>query len=221
MQELVNSGPSDFLSYEKLAWAEGYLDVSGVDEAGRGALAGPVVAAALILPRGVPVPAVRDSKQLSPAQRTRLAAELRSLPGVRIGVGIVEPGEIDRINILRATHLAMRTALLRIQPLPDFALIDGRPVPGLPVASHAIIKGDSRCVSISAASIIAKVARDKIMAEYDRRFSGYGFGTHRGYGTCEHLESLRLLGPCPIHRRTFGPVANIINGGFYQLEFQL
>lgn len=208
----------DMLKYEAEAWEQGFAAVAGVDEVGRGPLAGPVVACAFVVPRGSRMPAVDDSKKIAASRRRVLAEELRRLPGARIGLGLVAPGLIDRMNILKATMLAMRQALLEIGGGVDFALVDGRPVSGLPVPSRAIVKGDGLSCSIAAASIIAKVHRDRLMCDYDAEFPGYGFARHKGYGTREHLDALGKLGPCPIHRRSFAPVAGIINGGWFQPE---
>lgn len=197
---------SALLAHECKAAEHGYVRIAGVDEAGRGPLAGPVVAAAVILPRHADLPPVKDSKQLTPAQRETLASRLETLPGIAIGLAWVDAAEIDRVNILRATHSAMRSALNQLRPPADFALVDGLPVPDLPVPSEAIVKGDALSASIAAASILAKVARDRYMVEADRRHPGYGFARHKGYGTAAHLAALRTLGPCPEHRRSFAPV---------------
>jgi ribonuclease HII len=219
MQGKDKSSATDLLHFEKIAWDNGYAQVAGVDEVGRGPLAGPVVAVAVILPRHVSLPAVDDSKKLSRQRREALAVELEALTGIRIGIGRVSPATIDEMNILRATHLAMQQALAALDPAPDYAIVDGRPVPGLPVPSTAVVKGDARSASIAAASIIAKVHRDSIMADYGREYPGYGFADHQGYGTQAHLQALRRLGPTPIHRKSFAPVAKIINGGYFQPEF--
>jgi len=185
--------------------------VAGLDEAGRGPWAGPVVAACVTLPATDgeshgDLDGLTDSKRLSPARRERFFSILRSLPGVAIGVGWASAGEIDRINILRATHRAMARALAAIRPTPDFVLIDGLPVPDLPLPSRAIVHGDALSLSIAAASVVAKVIRDHRMLALDRRHPGYGFAIHKGYGTAVHRAALRQLGPCPIHRRSFRPV---------------
>lgn len=200
----------ELLRPECECWQEGFCFVAGVDEVGRGPLAGPVVAASVVFPRGVPWPGVYDSKQLKAADRERLDREIRSVPGVRIGIGEVPVEEIDRINILNATHRAMREAVLAAGEV-DFILVDGRPVKNLPCPSRALVKGDSRSASIAAASIVAKVYRDRLMDELDLRWPGYGFKEHKGYGTAAHLESLRRLGPCPAHRKSFRPVREIID----------
>lgn len=202
----------DLLDFERLAAAAGFRRVAGVDEAGRGPLAGPVVAAAVILPAWpCPLP-VNDSKQLTEHQRARLFDGLQQLQEIQIGIGIVESAEIDGINILRATHKAMRLALEQLRPAADFALVDGLPVKGLPVPHRAIVKGDGRSQSIAAASIIAKVVRDRLMEQAEIEWPGYGFARHKGYGTAAHLEALRRLGPTPLHRRSFAPVRAVLSG---------
>lgn len=188
---------------------EGFYFVAGIDEVGRGPLAGPVVAAAVVLPFGVPVPAVFDSKQVNEADRKALAKRLYELPGIAIAIAEVGPEVIDEINILQATHRAMRQAASQLVGV-DFLLIDGNPVKHMPVACKSMVKGDARCASIAAASIIAKVYRDALMVKYDQVYSGYGFAGHKGYGTARHLAALRELGPCPIHRKSFAPVRDLI-----------
>ncbi|MFO7821180.1 MAG: ribonuclease HII [Lentisphaeria bacterium] len=208
------------LNFEKEAHNSGYSAVAGVDEVGRGPLAGPVVAAAVILPNHIELPPVTDSKALSAVRRDELFSEIKGLPGIVIGIGKVEPVEIDRINILQATYRAMRLALNNLAQPADFALVDGNPVPDLPVPSKSIVRGDSRSASIAAASIIAKVIRDRAMTDYDKVYNGYSFSDHKGYGTRQHLAALKKLGPCAIHRRSFAPVAHIVNGGLYQPELK-
>ena len=187
--------------------AQGILPVAGIDEAGRGPLAGPVVAAAVILPEGFRIEGLDDSKKLPASRRERLFAALTTDSRVRHATGIAEAGEIDELNILRATHLAMRRALEALTPRTAHALVDGLPVRGLPVPHTAIVGGDGLSVSIAAASIIAKVTRDRLMTEFDARYPEYGFAQHKGYGMRAHLEALRRHGPSPIHRHTFAPVA--------------
>lgn len=209
-------GEADSLAYERSLWNQGYRRVAGTDEAGRGPLAGPVVAACVILPPGCEVRRFRDSKQLTPAVRRELAAQIAGLAGVGLGVGVVEPAEIDRLNILQASLLAMKQAVEALAAatganrcaalLPDFLLVDGKFKVPLVLPQQALVRGDSRSASIAAASIVAKVRRDAIMAEYHRQFPQYNFIQHQGYGTAEHLRLLRRHGPCPIHRQTFGPV---------------
>ena len=178
--------------------------VCGVDEAGRGPLAGPVVAAAVILaPARIPE-GLNDSKALSHTKRELLLNAI--LKTAQIGIGIAEPEEIDRINILQASLIAMRRAVLALPTLPDMALIDGNKLPELPCKAEAIVKGDSRSLSIAAASIVAKVTRDRLMVEAESRYPGYGLAGHKGYPTKAHIAALQLLGPSPIHRLSFKPV---------------
>jgi ribonuclease HII len=201
--------PLDRWAYEKQARSQGYLNVAGVDEAGRGPLAGPVVAAAVILPDGFDPVGIDDSKRLTPTRRDKMFEKISS-EALAVGVGIVESDEIDRINILRATHLAMRLALEDLGTPFDYVLVDGLSVSGLNAPSLAIVKGDSKCVSIGAASIIAKVIRDRIMVEMDRVYPGYGFAKHKGYGCKSHIEAINSLGPCPCHRKSFAPISERI-----------
>lgn len=189
------------LHFECRAKAMGYRLVAGVDEAGRGPLAGPVVAAAVILPECFDLPGLNDSKQVPPALRGRLFAAIRRQAAV--GVGIVHAAEIDELNILQATLKAMCLAVGRLRRPADYLLIDGiTPVP-LSVPQQTIKKGDSRSCSIAAASIVAKVVRDRMMIAYDRQYPGYGFAGHKGYGSASHLQAIARLGPSPLHRRTF------------------
>jgi ribonuclease HII len=194
------------LEHEHQIRARGFSLVAGIDEAGRGPLAGPVVAAAAILPHDFHHPVLRDSKELSAAQRERIFDELDNHPGISWAVAVVTTAEIDRVNILRATHAAMRRATAKLSTRPDHVLIDGLPVRGFPIPQTALVKGDALSFSIAAASVFAKVTRDRLMLDYDRKFPAYGFAQHKGYGTELHLTRLRQHGPCPIHRRTFQPV---------------
>jgi ribonuclease HII len=189
--------------YEQPFWSQGKL-VAGVDEVGRGALAGPVVAAAVILPRGFqPGLPIRDSKQLTPAQRSRIAHYIRSC-ALAYAVGWVEPELIDTFNILRATLLAMAQAVNALPIQPDYVLVDGTALPDIPIPARAIAQGDRRCLSIAAAAILAKVARDEWMSQVAAlRYPEYGFAQHKGYGTPQHWEALRQYGPCALHRRSF------------------
>lgn len=183
--------------------------IAGVDEAGRGPLAGPVVAAAVILPNSAPPFPFRDSKTISHERRVILHDWLFA-SGAAIGIGIVEPEEIDRINILQAALLAMRIAVERIDPRPEKILIDGNQlIPRFDIAQEAIVKGDAKIPAISAASIIAKVTRDRIMGELHAQYPQYGFDRHKGYGTKEHRDALLKHGPAAIHRKTFAGVCNI------------
>lgn len=195
--------------HERALLAKGAGWVAGVDEAGRGPLAGPVVAAAVVLPRDFDGHGLNDSKKLTAMRRERWFAMLTNHPGVRWCVAEATAAEIDGIDILRATWLAMRRAVagLGMEPADGFLLIDGRPVPGLPCASEAIVKGDARCWSIAAASILAKVHRDRLMLKAATIHPAYGFDRHKGYGTREHLAALEAHGPCELHRLSFAPVA--------------
>lgn len=197
------------LAHESALHARGVRHVAGVDEAGRGPLAGPVAAAAVILPRGFALPGLDDSKKLGAARREALFEVLTTRGDIVWSVATADCGEIDTLNILRATHLAMRRAAENLALRPDHCLIDGLPVRGFPFPHDAIVKGDGISLSIAAASIIAKVTRDRIMRELDREFPEYGFARHQGYGTKEHLEALRIHGPCRHHRRSFQPVAQL------------
>lgn len=202
---------SEMLEFERRMKAEGYAAVAGIDEAGRGCCAGPVVAAAVLFTDMTRIPAgVNDSKQLTARKRMDLRAVLTADPSVRWAVGIVSAGEIDRINILQATWKAMRLALEGIAEA-DFALVDGNPVKGLHLPSESIVKGDARSASVAAASIIAKTTRDLMMDEAAERYPDYGFEIHKGYCTALHTERLKRFGPCPIHRLTFEPVRSIVN----------
>lgn len=198
------------LHFEQEAREAGYHAVCGIDEAGRGPLAGPVVAAAVILPEGYELAGLTDSKQLSAKKREKLFTALMEDERVQKSIAAATAAEIDELNILRATHLAMARAAEGLQQPADFALIDGLPVPNFPLPSKSIVKGDSRSLSIAAASILAKVTRDRLMAELDTRYPAYGFAKHAGYGTAAHLAALRAHGPCPEHRRSFAPVAQLL-----------
>jgi len=200
-------GPTQ--EFERAARLCGYRCIAGVDEAGRGPLAGPVVAAAVVLPPRCRLSGVDDSKQLSERERDRwYAAILEQALGV--GIGSADVGEIDRLNILEATRLAMRRAIDQLVPRPDHLLIDAVTLPGIRISVRPIIKGDLLSLSIAAASIIAKVTRDRLMAEYHDLFPEYDFLSHKGYGTTEHLQRLARHGPCSIHRRTFMPVHEVV-----------
>jgi ribonuclease HII len=187
--------------------ARGFFSVAGLDEAGRGPLAGPVVAAAVILPENYSLTALDDSKKLSAGRREKLFALLATDTRVIWATGTADVAEIDRLNILRATHLAMARALEALPLKPQHALVDGLPVGGLPVSHTALVGGDALSLSIAAASIIAKVTRDRLMKDLDEQFPEYGFARHKGYDVRKHLEALQRHGPCPIHRRSFAPVA--------------
>ena len=180
--------------------------MAGVDEAGRGPLAGPVVAAAVILPEGFRHALLNDSKQLRERTRELLFVEITAHTEIRFAFSVVDVEEIDRINILRATHEAMRRAVAQLDPQPQHVLIDGLPVRPFPIAQTALVAGDTLSFSIAAASVIAKVTRDRLMVGMCAKFPGYEFARHKGYGTPQHLAALKKHGPCPIHRRSFLPV---------------
>lgn len=195
------------LSFEENCHARGLLQVAGVDEAGRGPLAGPVSAAAVILPPGFRCDGLDDSKKLTELRREALFEAITQDKSVRWGLAFVEAEEIDEINILRATHAAMARAVEAIGQPVDHCLIDGLPLPKFAWPHEGIVKGDGKSLSIAAASIIAKVSRDRRMREHAEEFSEYGFERHKGYGTKVHLAALDAHGPCRIHRRSFQPVA--------------
>jgi ribonuclease HII len=203
----------DLFEFERAARTRGCSGVAGVDEAGRGPLAGPVVAAAVALPEhwldaGLPdaLRGLNDSKQLTESQRNRFFEQLMSTPGLCHGIATVDAAAIDRWNILQATHQAMNAALQKLHPAPDHALVDGRAAQSLEFPQTALVKGDSRSYSIAAASILAKVTRDRLMLEYHEQWPHYGFADHKGYGTPQHLTAISKHGPCPIHRMTFAPL---------------
>ena len=212
--------PPPLGAIEEETYGRGFRCIAGLDEVGRGPLAGPVVAAAVILPRGFSHPDVKDSKLLSPGQREMLVPIIKQT-AVTWALGIVEVEEIDRVNILRASLLAMAKALKALRQAPDCLLIDGNqkiPAKFLPLRSNpgkfrlqqrTIVKGDQLCFSIAAASILAKVARDAMMVELDRAYPEYGFASHKGYSCVAHLDALRRFGPSPIHRRSFRPVREV------------
>lgn len=193
--------------FESAAWRRGISRLAGVDEAGRGPLAGPVVAAAVVLAPGARIAGVDDSKRLLPEERQRLFGLIQER-AVGVGVGIVDHLTIDRINILQATRLAMGQALGALAMEPELVLTDFVTVPGLRCPQRNLVEGDRRSASVAAASIIAKVTRDRIMEEADREYPLYGFGRHKGYGTPEHRIALEQHGPCALHRRTFAGIWN-------------
>ena len=188
--------------FERKALENGFSYIAGIDEAGRGPLAGPVVAAAVILQPGYENGEIKDSKQLSPQKRERLYGIIRE-EALSVGIGVVEAAVIDAVNILRATLLAMEEAVSELSVSPDYLLIDGRNPLSLAIPQEAIIKGDTRSISIASASIVAKVSRDKIMEIYHRQFPQYNFVRNKGYGTEEHRRAISEHGPCKIHRRSF------------------
>jgi ribonuclease HII len=197
--------------FERSLQDKGYTAICGVDEAGRGPLAGPVVAAAVLLPEGIELPGLDDSKALTPLQRDRLFEEL-AREDVLCAVGIMDHQCIDTMNILKASLMAMRKAVLDLKKAPDVVLVDGTfPVPNLHLPQYAVVKGDQRCRTIAAASVIAKVTRDRIMERYQAIYPSFTFATHKGYPTEQHLRELREHGPSDIHRRSFKPVAELIH----------
>jgi ribonuclease HII len=195
-----------FEPFEREALQEGYTRVAGVDEAGRGPLAGPVVAAAVVLPRDCSIDGLNDSKRLTAIQRERVYAAILQ-GGLDYGIGMVSNTDIDRLNILQATRQAMRLALAELQQRPDLALIDGNQKIDSGMPERTIVRGDARCASVAAASVVAKVWRDRLMTAYAVRFPGYGFEQHKGYPTRAHYDCLRALGPCAIHRLSFRGVS--------------
>ena len=193
--------------YEREARAKGIALIAGMDEAGRGPLAGPVVAAAVILDPKKPIYGVDDSKKLSAKKRAALRAEIEK-KAISVGVGIVDVETIDSINILEATKLAMKKAVAALDPQPQLVLIDAVQLKNLPIPQQPIIRGDALSVSIAAASIIAKETRDEMLKAYDELYPEYGFASHKGYGTRRHMDAIRTHGPLPIHRKTF--IKNIV-----------
>lgn len=201
------------LRYERALWARGLTRIAGVDEVGVGPLAGPLVAAAVILPREVGLRGVDDSKKLTGAARIRLCEEIKAC-AVAIGLGVVAVEEVDRLNTFWAALEAMRRAVRALPVSPEHILVDARRIPGVDLPQEPLVKGDSRSYSIAAASIVAKVERDAMMAALDGDYPQYGFGRHKGYGTPEHLDALARHGPCPVHRRSFMPVSQMRLPGF-------
>ena len=204
-----NSEKSDLFFYERNLSLKGYRSIAGIDEAGRGPLAGPVVAAAVILPEGIQMPGVDDSKKLTPLKR-ELLFDVVMEKAIATGVGIAEPAEIDEINILQATLKAMLRAVDKLSASPDYLIIDGINILDRDIPQQSIKKGDSLSISIAAASIIAKVTRDRMMLEYDRRYPSYGLASHKGYGSKLHREAIARNGPCPIHRKSFAGVKEYV-----------
>jgi ribonuclease HII len=193
------------LRYERKLWREGAQAVAGVDEAGVGPMAGPVVAAAVIFDQEVFIKGVNDSKQLTPERREALFPAFRER-AIAVGIGMASPGEIDQLNIFWATMAASERALHALGRIPDHVLVDGRLIPELKLPQTKIVGGDRKSFCIAAASIIAKVTRDRMMAEYDAQYPEFGFAQHKGYCTADHFAALERLGPTPIHRRSFAPV---------------
>lgn len=204
-RQLIEALTVDMRLHERDAYRRGFRFICGIDEAGRGPLAGPVVAAAVILPKSVRLLGVTDSKKLTPERREEFSAKIRSR-ALAIGIGVVDNAEIDRINILQATFRAMTGAVGQLAVGPDFLLIDGPYKLPLEISQKGIPQGDCLSISIAAASIIAKVHRDRLMCEFHEKFPQYGFDSHKGYGTARHCEALRRHGPCSLHRTTFNGV---------------
>ena len=199
------------MSWERSARERGFRFVAGLDEVGRGPLAGPVIAAACILPEGALIEGIDDSKKLPPFERSRIYQEILSYRGIDYGIGIIDAKGIDQINVLQASLQAMTIAISRLQHTPDFLLVDGNRMPTTSTPGEAIVQGDSRCQSIAAASIIAKEIRDQLMQAYHEQWPQYQFASHKGYGTEEHLLAIQEYGPCPIHRMSFEPLKSLFN----------
>jgi ribonuclease HII len=209
----------NMLNFERVLWKSGIQSVAGIDEVGIGPLAGPVVAAAVVFPPGTELAGIDDSKRLDVDQRVKMEAVIRRT-ATAIGVGLAEVGEIDRLNIYHAALLAMRRAVEALSVKPDHLLIDARIIPGVSIPQNSFFKGDGINFSIAAASIIAKTHRDRLMEDLERKYPGYGFAQHKGYGTTEHQNSIRELGPCPVHRMSF-PFIRELCGGFSELFYEL
>ncbi len=198
----------DIYQYDESLRKKGFLRVAGIDEAGRGPLAGPVVAAAVVLTTGVTITGLRDSKMVPEDKREAIFSAIQT-HAADIGIGIVEPADIDRLNILRATRRAMETAVAQLSVMPDMLVIDALSLPSIPIPQRSPIKAERVSASVAAASIIAKCTRDRIMLEYHERYPGYNFGRHKGYATREHLDMLQRYGPSPIHRKSFFRVMSL------------
>ncbi|MFH1842828.1 MAG: ribonuclease HII [bacterium] len=208
------TGP-DLVQFDWERSAAGRQRLAGVDEAGRGCWAGPVVAAAVILPAGYDLVGLDDSKRLTARRRERLFEVIRA-DALSWAATAVSPADIDRINILQASLEAMRRAVARLRPAPELVLVDGRQLPTLPCRGEPLVGGDGRSAAIAAASVVAKVLRDRVMRVWDRRYPGYSFARHKGYGSTLHRDALLQLGPCPIHRRTYRPIAQLDQGRLWQ-----
>jgi len=202
---------NELLAFEKIKWNEGFSFVAGVDEAGRGCMAGPVVAGAVIFTDPEKIPdGIHDSKQMTHEARMAIREKLLAEPSVLWAVAEVQADEIDRINILQATWKAMRLAVAQLKQT-QFILVDGNPVKGFELPSQSIVKGDAKSLSIGAASILAKTHRDLLMEKYAEQYPQYGFELHKGYCTAQHIEAVKQYGPCPIHRLTYAPIREILN----------
>lgn len=199
------------MSLEFCAKKQGYRCIAGVDEAGRGPLAGPVVAAACVLPEGAFISGIDDSKKLVASKRYEVFQQILTFPGIDYAVGVVDALIIDQINILQATFQAMVAAISGLRQTPDFLLIDGTGMPPISIPGKPIIAGDSLSQSIAAASIIAKQTRDELMSKYHQEWPEYGFNAHKGYGTKQHLLAIEKYGPCPLHRMSFQPLRSLID----------
>ena len=195
----------DLFEFDGNYFEEGLTLIAGVDEAGRGPWAGPVVAAAVILPKDARIEGLNDSKKLTSSKREKLFVEIAH-KALAVGVGVIGHEVIDEVNILEATYLAMKAAIKGLSSVPELVLVDGWPIPGLRLRQSAIIAGDGKSAAIAAASIIAKVTRDRMMTELSAKYPQYDFHRHKGYGTKEHRSALERYGPCPIHRKSFAPV---------------
>jgi ribonuclease HII len=198
----------DIFQHDELLRKRGFLRIAGIDEAGRGPLAGPVVAAAVVLTKGVRIQGLRDSKKVPEEEREYLFSEIFRV-AEDIGIGIVTHEEIDRLNILRSTKLAMQYAVENLSKPPDILIIDALSLPSIPIRQISFIKAEDKSSSVAAASIVAKVTRDKIMISYHHQFPNYNFGKNKGYSTREHLDMIRIYGPCPIHRKSFHRVMSL------------
>lgn len=195
--------------HEQEARSQGYHTIAGIDEAGRGPLAGPVYAAACIIPEGVFFRGINDSKQLTAAEREELFTAITTHPDVAFAIGFMTCEEVDRYNIYKASMMAMLKALEALQRVPDYLLVDGLHLPHPTIPCRKLIGGDALSQSIAAASVIAKVARDRVMCEHDAQWPQYGFGQHKGYSTPQHLEAIKVHGPCPLHRMTYEPLKSL------------
>ncbi len=204
-RQLIEALAVDMRLHERDAYRRGFRFICGIDEAGRGPLAGPVVAAAVVLPKSVRLPGITDSKLLTAGRREHFYVKIRSR-ALAIGIGVIDSIEIDRINILQATFRAMTCAVGKLAINPDFLLIDGPYQLPLPIGQKGIVQGDRLSISVAAASIIAKVHRDRLMCEFHETFPQYGFDSHKGYATARHCEAIRKHGPCSLHRMTFNGV---------------
>jgi ribonuclease HII len=201
----------DPYAFERAARSSGYARIAGLDEAGRGPLAGPVVAAAVVLPPDLLIPGVTDSKQVPEPERERLYDVIRG-QAICYGIGVVDERTIDEVNIYQATIIAMERALQALSPQPDYLLLDAMTLPRISIPQKSLIKGDCRSHSIAAASILAKVTRDRLMCDLHKKFPQYNFERHKGYGTKEHIALIQQYGPCDAHRKSFNPVAAMLRG---------